>query len=110
MLIWIFGAVDGCAVHVAEPTRTSGVLELQHASVEWLLSIDARDLPAECSAAGQTTYRSMTIDDEEVEFSSGFTDLHTAVYEEILAGKGFGIRDALPSIQLVHDIREARVK
>jgi len=107
MLMWIFGGVEQSTVESAEPTRTAGRLELERASVEWRLSINAADLPESCRENGQTTYRSILIDGEELEFSQGFTDLHTAVYEEILAGRGFGIKDALPSIRLVHDIRQA---
>ena len=108
MLIWLFGGVRELGVRVAEPRRTEGHLELEHATVDWRLSIDAADLPDACLQKGQTMYRSIRIDGEELEFSTGFADLHTAVYEEILAGRGFGIRDALPSIQLVHDIRNRR--
>jgi len=80
-----------------------GFLELENADVEWYLSLESSDLPAE--AEGKTTFRSITIDDEEIEFSGGFTDLHTRVYEEMLAGNGFGIDDARPSIELVHQLR-----
>jgi UDP-N-acetyl-2-amino-2-deoxyglucuronate dehydrogenase len=107
MLLWVFGDVIHNEVHVSEPTRTSGYLELKHAKVRWKLSINRDDLPAECLKQGQPTFRSITVDGEDVEFSEGFTDLHTRVYEEILAGRGFGIDDARPSIQLVHDIRRA---
>ena len=100
--------VHELGVRVAEPRRTEGHLELERATVDWRLSIDAADLPDACLQKGQTMYRSIRIDGEELEFSTGFADLHTAVYEEILAGRGFGIRDALPSIQLVHDIRNRR--
>jgi len=105
MLIWIFGKVQHSEVHVAEPGRTSGYVELEHAKIKWRLSISRDDLPEECVKQGQTTFRSVTVDGEKVEFSEGFTNLHTRVYEETLAGRGFGIDDALPSIQLVHDLR-----
>jgi len=105
MLMWIFGPVTDMEVHEAEHTRTSGELELKRAHVKWQLSIDHADLPEVCEKNGQTTYRSVNIDGEEVEFSEGFTDLHTNVYENILAGNGFGIEDARPSIELVHRIR-----
>ena len=105
-LIWIFGAVEKSVVTVAEPSRTSGILDLEHARVNWRLSIDRDDLPEAIKASGRPTYRSIKVDGEEVEFSGGFTGLHTKVYEDILAGNGFGIDDAMPSIQLCHDIRE----
>lgn len=107
MLMWMFGSVEHSEVHLADATRTAGVLELERARVRWFLSIDRNDLPEVARAAGKPTYRSITIDDEEMEFSGGFEDLHTKVYEDILAGKGYGIKAALPSIQLVHDIRHA---
>jgi UDP-N-acetyl-2-amino-2-deoxyglucuronate dehydrogenase len=107
MLLWIFGAVEGARVHLNEPRRTSGFLELERARVRWFLSVDARDLPHALRPGAKTTYRSITVDGSEVEFSDGFTDLHTRVYERTLAGDGFGIADARPSIQLVHDLRKA---
>jgi len=106
LLQWLFGPVTRQAVHLQQETRAGGVMELPGADVEWFLSIDAADLPAE-RPAGQTTYRSITVDGEEIEFSGGFRDLHTVVYEETLAGRGFGIADARPSIELVHRIRTA---
>lgn len=108
MLLWLFGSVQESEVYVAERTRTGGHLELERAHVNWFLSVDRNDLPPDAQRAGQMTYRSITIDGDEVEFSGGFTDLHTRVYEEVLAGRGFGINDARPSIQLVHDIRSSR--
>lgn len=107
MLMWFFGGVQKSDVHVSSPMRTGGFLELERARVQWMLSIDPSDLPPEATEKGQRTYRSITIDGEEVEFSGGFTDLHTIVYQETLAGRGFGLADARPSIELVHDIREA---
>jgi len=107
MLIWIFGPVETSRVFLAEPTRTCGYLELARARVYWFLSIDPRDLPTTGLKPGQTTYRSIRIDGQEVEFSEGFTDLHTRVYEEVLAGRGFGIADAKPSIELTYQIRHA---
>ena len=77
--------------------------------MRWFLSTDAADLPFAPEPGGSTTFRSMTVDGEEVEFSDGFTDLHTRVYEEVLAGRGFGIADARPSIELAHRIRHAPV-
>ncbi len=107
MLMWFFGGVQTSEVHMASTTKTGGYLELENARVRWFLSIDKNDLPDEIKAKGQSTYRSITIDGEEVEFSGGFTDLHTIVYQETMKGNGFGLEDARPSIELVHDIRTA---
>jgi len=107
MLIWLFGKVQHSEVHIANQTRTGGFIELENARVQWFLSIDANDLPDDIKAKGQPTFRSITIDGEEIEFSGGFTDLHTIIYKEVLAGRGFGLTDARPSIELVHAIRTA---
>ncbi len=107
ILLWLFGAPLENIVHFDTPTRTAGYLELERARVKWFLSIDSADLPAEMVAEGQRTYRSITIDGEAVEFSGGFTDLHTRVYEDILAGGGYGIDAARAAIELAHDIRHA---
>ncbi len=106
MLQWLFGEAGGLAVHVNEPERAAGTLALPRADVQWFMSLDADDLP-EHTRGAQPTYRSITVDGEEIEFSGGFRDLHTLVYERTLAGQGFGIEDARPSIALVHDIRHA---
>lgn len=108
LLIWLFGPVQGHEVHVATPLRTGGYLELERATVKWFLSIDRSDLPAECVKKEQSTFRHITIDGSEVEFSEGFTELHTEVYKRTLEGKGFGLDDARPSVSLAHDIREAK--
>lgn len=110
MLMWFFGPVQYNELHYSGPERMSGFMELEHATVRWYLSLDRNDLPAQAVADRKPTYRSITIDGEEVEFSGGFTDLHTRVYEEILAGRGFGIDDARDSITLVHDLRHMPVK
>lgn len=107
MLMWIFGPVKEFQVHKADARCMAGYLCLEHADVRWFLSVDRSHLPA--SANGKATYRSITVDGEEMEFSEGFADLHTVVYQEILAGRGFGIEDARPSINLVHDLRHASV-
>lgn len=107
LLIWLFGPVQTSLVHQATNLRTGGYLELQHATVRWFLSIDRADLPPEATQKGQTTFRSITIDGAEVEFSEGFTELHTEVYKRTLAGNGFGITDAYPSVRIAHDIRVA---
>jgi UDP-N-acetyl-2-amino-2-deoxyglucuronate dehydrogenase len=85
------------------------MLELERARVRWFLSVDKRDLPEEVQARKRTTYRSLTLDGEEVEFSDGFAELHTQVYRDILAGRGFGIEDARPSIEMVHRLRTSPV-
>jgi UDP-N-acetyl-2-amino-2-deoxyglucuronate dehydrogenase len=107
LLIWLFGDVQHSEVHHADSLKTGGFIELQNATVRWYLSIDRSDLPAEAVAAGQPTFRSITIDGHEVEFSGGFTDLHTEVYRQVLEGKGFGLEDARPSITLAQAIRVA---
>ncbi len=105
MLMWMFGAAEDAKIHLSEPRRMSGYLELERARVKWFLSVDNKDVPREVKAAGKTTFRTITVDGSEVEFSEGFTDLHTRVYDLTLAGKGFGIKDARPSIELVHRMR-----
>ncbi len=103
MLTWVFGPVRDQRVHLAKPDKMAGLLELERARVRWFLSLDRADLPA--AAGGRTTHRSLTMDGEAIEFSAGFTELHTACYREILAGRGFGIREARDSIELAHRIR-----
>ena len=107
MLIWIFGDVKKNITHQLEESKASGYLELQQARIRWYLSIDANDLPAEVKKKGQRTYRSITMDDEEIEFSHGFNDLHTQTYREILAGNGFGLEESKKSIEVVYTIRNA---
>ena len=92
-----------------EPQRAAGVLELARADVQWFLSTDSTDLPFDPEPGVKTTFRSITVDGEEIEFSEGFADLHTRVYEEVLAGRGFGIADARPSVELTSQIRAADV-
>lgn len=109
LLIWLFGSVKKFEVHYDSATRNSGSLELENANVRWFLSIDSNDLPDEAQEAGKMTHRSLTLDKKEIEFSDGFTDLHTEVYKNILAGNGNGIEDARPSVQLAHDIRKSPI-
>ena len=109
MLAWIFGPPVNSAVHVRDEWRTGGHLELQRADVSWFMSADRSDLPFQATAGQKTTFRLITVDDQEVEFSEGFTELHTRSYEEILAGRGFRIGDARQSIELAHRIREQAV-
>lgn len=107
MLLWIFGGVCRHEVHVADSGKMAGFLELEMAEVRWFLSVRREDLPVEVAQGGKTTYRSITVDGEEIEFSGGFTDLHTVVYRETLAGRGFGLEEVRPSIDLVHKLRHA---
>lgn len=105
MLSWIFGKVQDNVVHIHENDRAAGYLEFENARVRWFLSINSKYLPAGARQKGQTTYRSITIDGEELEFSGGFTDLHTMVYRDILDGGGYGLEDARTAIEIVHQIR-----
>lgn len=107
MLSWIFGDVKENVVHVHTHDRAAGYLHLERARVRWFLSINEDVLPHEVQAKGQRTYRSITIEGEELEFSSGFTDLHTRSYEDILSGKGYGLEDARQAVEIVHKIRNA---
>lgn len=110
MLHWVFGAVIDNKLHFMNDKKASGYLEFERAKVRWFLSIDSDDLPLELKQKGQKTFRSFQCDGEEVEFSGGFEDLHTKVYQDILAGKGFGLEDAKASVQIVHDIRKMEAK
>ncbi len=105
MLTWIFGDVQTNDVHVLEEKKAGGFLELENANVRWFLSLDKSDLPPQAVEAQKPTYRSIQVEGEEIEFSGGFTDLHTVVYDNILKGKGFGIQDAYTSVKIAHDIR-----
>jgi len=107
LLLWLFGPATGCEVHVRERRRLAGFLALERANVRWLLSVESSDLPPARGDGARTTFRSITVDGAEIEFSEGFTDLHTRVYEEVLAGRGFGIADGRPAIELSHRIRTA---
>lgn len=107
MLLWIFGKLQNQVVHIADDRKMSGYFELERARVKWFLSLDRSDLPQETLSSGKPTYRSLKLNDEIFEFSDGFGDLHTEVYRQVLVGKGFGIGDAQPSIQLTHDIRSS---
>lgn len=109
LLLWLFGTCHRSEVHLREPARMAGLLELERADVRWFLSLDRRDLPAGYLEAGKPACRSLTLDGQEVEFSEGFTELHTAVYRDILSGGGFGIEAARPSVALVHALRDADV-
>jgi UDP-N-acetyl-2-amino-2-deoxyglucuronate dehydrogenase len=105
MLTWIFGDVEENIVNLKTPFANAGILKLKHADVRWFLSVNYDYIPEEIKAQGQRTYRSITVDGEEIEFSGGFTDLHTRSYEEILKGNGFGLEEARKSIETVSTIR-----
>ena len=105
MLGWIFGPVKANVVHLYEKQKAAGYLELERARVRWFLSVDRHDLPIEPPAGKPMTYRSITVDGKEIEFSDGFTDLHTESYRRILAGEGFGWQETLASLEIVHAIR-----
>ncbi len=108
MLSWIFGDVEKNIVHILEPKRASGFLQLKNARVRWYLSVDYEALPNEIKAKGQRIFRSITVEGQEIEFSGGFTDLHTKSYQKILDGKGYGLQEAKKSIEIVYNIRNAK--
>ena len=110
LMVWLFGTPRQHEVHQRDADRVSGYLELEHADVRWLLSTRADDLPREVREAGGHAHRTITMDGEEIEFSGGFTDLHSKVYREVLAGRGFGIETARPSIELSHRLRTVALK
>lgn len=108
MLDWIFGPVQYNIVHLEDPLKAAGFLELRKARVRWFLSIDRDDLPKPPEGGKPATFRSIRMNGEEFEFTGGFTDLHTRTYEEILAGRGFNIQDAKPAIDIASNIRRSR--
>ena len=105
LLLWLFGEAGSVKVHLSDPKRMAGFIEFERARVKWFLSVDRADLPFPVEPGKPSTFRSITIDGQEIEFSSGFTNLHTRIYEEILADRGFGMQEARPSIELTHRIR-----
>lgn len=108
MLTYIFGDVISNTVHYSDSDTTAGFLQLKKARVRWFLSVDARTLPNDVQQKGQRTFREINIEGiGDVEFSGGFTDLHTVSYQNILAGKGFGLEEARKSIEIVHQIRNS---
>ena len=109
MLIHVFGRIRNNVVHLREDTRNAGYLELERARVRWFLSVDRSDLPEKALKNGPS-YRSITVDGEEFEFSGGFTDLHTESYRQVLDGNGFGLEEARPSIEAVAHIRDTRIE
>jgi len=109
MLGWIFGDIKKNEAHLKQADTNAGYLEFKHAKVRWLLSINYDYIPEDVKASGQRTYRSITVDGREIEFSSGFTDLHTLSYQHILNAGGFGLEEARKSIDIVSDIRKQDV-
>jgi len=107
MLSWIFGNVKVSTVHIMENKKASGFLQLERANVRWFMSLDDKDLPEEQKSKNQRTYRSIMINGEELEFSEGFTDLHTISYQEILNENGFSLNEARKSIEIVYSIRNS---
>ena len=107
MLHFIFGDLQENIVHQSSETMAAGFLEYEHARVRWFLSIDYKNIPEDIKNKGQRTFRSITVNGKELEFSDGFTDLHTRSYEEILAGNGFGLEENRVSIETVSSIRNA---
>lgn len=107
MLCWIFGEAEQNTLHVKTIDTNAGVLELKNANVRWFLSINSKYLPQNISISNQTTFRSINVEGKEIEFSTGFKDLHTRSYEEILKGDGFGVEDAYKSVEIVSRIRES---
>lgn len=105
MLTWIFGSATEVEVSEKNELLEKGTLKLEKATVNWLLTLDRTQLPKEAVDSGKTTFRSINIDGEEFEFSSGFTELHKKVYQDVLSGKGYGISDALPAIKIAEQIR-----
>ncbi|MGE4511697.1 MAG: Gfo/Idh/MocA family protein [Sulfurimonadaceae bacterium] len=106
MLSWIFGSVEENRVHLKQADANAGFMKLKNANVRWFLSVNYDYIPDDVKAAGKTTYRSITVNGEEFEFSEGFTDLHTKSYKDILEGGGFGLEDARNSINIVSQIRD----
>ena len=109
MLGWVFGDLVKNEAHLKQADASAGYLEFKHAKVRWFLSVNYKYIPENIKAAGQRTYRSITVNNKEIEFSGGFTDLHTASYEHILEGKGFGLEEARNSINIVSNIRNQDV-
>lgn len=109
MLMWIFGPPEKLTIHLREDRKASGSMYLRNADIVWFLSIDENDLPEEVRQKGQRTFREINIDGNEMEFSAGFTDLHTITYSEILNGNGFGIDDARGSIELVEKLNQLNI-
>lgn len=108
MLAWVFGSVKQSRVHLLTHDRAAGILEFKKARVRWFLSINYDVIPEPIKETGARTYRSILIENEEFEFSGGFTELHTKSYEHIINGHGFGLEDAKTAIEIVHNIRTSK--
>lgn len=108
MLAWIFGDAKQNIVHISEKDKAAGYLELKNGRVRWFLSLDYNDIPDQVKKSGKRTFRSITVDGEEIEFSEGFTELHTETYKEILAGRGFGLDKAQQSVEIAYTIRNSK--
>jgi UDP-N-acetyl-2-amino-2-deoxyglucuronate dehydrogenase len=108
MLSWIFGPTKSNIVHLSEPDKVAGYLELENARIRWFLSLDYNDIPDYVKKTGQRTFRSITVEGEEIEFSEGFADLHTLSYKEILSGRGFGLKEARQSVETAYTIRNSK--
>jgi UDP-N-acetyl-2-amino-2-deoxyglucuronate dehydrogenase len=108
-MTWMFGKAQSAELHLHRNEKMAGVIELEWARVRWFLSVDKADLPAGYLEQGKSAFRSLTLDGEELEFSDGFTDLHTKVYKDVLEGRGFSLAEAKPAIELVHTIRHSEV-
>lgn len=108
LMMWFFGREEHAELHLLNEKKAAGFVRMKNANLRWYLSIDADNHPHGPEREGNRPYRSITIDGKEVEFSGGFTDLHTLCYQGILEGRGFGIEEARPSIELVHKLRTAQ--
>lgn len=109
MLHFVYGELQQNIVHLRTPTQAAGYLEYERARVRWYLSVDVNDVPAAERAQGKRTYRAIVADGEDVEFSDGFAELHTRSYEEVLAGRGFGLEKNRVAIETVAHIRDAPI-
>jgi UDP-N-acetyl-2-amino-2-deoxyglucuronate dehydrogenase len=107
LLTWIFGEVKENTVHLLQPEKAAGILHLKKARVRWFLSLDYRDNPSAVKEKEMRTFRSLKVENEEIEFSDGFTDLHTESYRQLLAGNGFGIKEVYSSVEIAHEIRNS---
>ncbi|MBI2388856.1 MAG: Gfo/Idh/MocA family oxidoreductase [Deltaproteobacteria bacterium] len=107
MMLWLFGSMERSEIHLRHHDRVAGTLRLKNADVRWFLSVNGEDVPADARAAGKTAFRSLTMNGRSIEFSDGFTDLHTRVYQDIVAGGGYRIDDARPALELAYGMRSA---
>lgn len=105
MLTWIFGDVKENTIDVHTDDTASGYLKLEKANIKWMLSIDYNEVPENVKLQGKRTFRTLKMEGEEIEFSDGFTELHTHSYQHILEGKGFGLEDCKKAIEIVSSIR-----